>query len=73
MKRISDFFSSLICSWPQLCLLKIANIVNNFFYSKQNELDALNGAHSNRLQRYKNLQHEYKIVLELLKTFENLR
>ncbi|CAB3985905.1 Hypothetical predicted protein [Paramuricea clavata] len=38
---------------------------------KQNELDAVNGAHSNRLQRYKNLQHEHKIVLEQLKTFEN--
>ena len=39
---------------------------------KQNELDAVNFAHSNRLQRYKNLQHEHKIVLEQLKTFENL-
>lgn len=39
---------------------------------KQNELDALSSAHSNRHQRYKNLQLEHKIVLEQLKTFENL-
>jgi 3-methyladenine DNA glycosylase/8-oxoguanine DNA glycosylase len=45
----------------------------SFLFLKQNELDAVNGAHSNRLQRYKNLQHEHKIVLEQLKTFENLR
>ncbi|XP_028411357.1 centlein-like isoform X2 [Dendronephthya gigantea] len=37
---------------------------------KQNELDSLNAAHSNRLLRYKNLQHEHKIVLKQLKTFE---
>ncbi|XP_046863040.1 centlein-like isoform X2 [Xenia sp. Carnegie-2017] len=38
---------------------------------KDNELDSLRAAHSNRLQRYKNLQHEHKIVLKQLQTFEN--
>ena len=44
-----------------------------FFSFKQNELDAVNAAHSNRLQHYKNIQHEYKIVLKQLKTFEDSR
>ena len=42
-------------------------------YCQQKELDVLFASHSNRLERYKNLQLEHKIVLKQLKTFESLR
>ena len=54
-------------------VLRIIFLFNPPFSLQQNELDSVNSAHSNRHQRYKNLQLEHKIVLEQLKTYENLR
>ena len=66
--------SSFVALRPMLfCVVLRVILFNPPFSLQQNELDSVNSAHSNRHQRYKNLQLEHKIVLEQLKTYENLR
>ena len=74
LQKVLEFKVETVKELDNIWVRRKVTITNAIIFPfQQKELDAVNAAHSNRLQRYKNLQQEYKIVVKQLKTFENSR